>query len=139
MKCRRKPRGLGSTGIALQNMAQTDSDLDQDWRPRKIFALHFGNFADSCSYAGDTLLDFRAMSLLVLHPGLFTPEWHLNSDRSCGLQLIPVGQPGVTACVVLDGTLLQSTLYAVGYKNHWKQYEREFNAYSAFIKTSDAS
>jgi len=105
-------------------------------RPRKIFAFAFWEFRRIlAAIAGDTLLDFRAMSLLVFTQACLLLSAFEFGSVMLGYRLIPVGQPGVTAFVLFwTVTITAVNLYAVSYKNHWKQYEREFNAYSAFIK-----
>jgi hypothetical protein len=50
-------------------------------------------------------------------------------------RLIPIGQPGVTVFVVFWGIAIAAfNHYVIGYRNHWKQYEREFNAYSKLTR-----
>ena len=52
-----------------------------------------------------------------------------------GHRLIPASEPGVALFALCWAiTITALNLYAVNYKNHWKQYEREFDAYSKFIK-----
>ncbi len=52
-----------------------------------------------------------------------------------GRRLLPASQPSATlfalCCAIMVAAL---NLYAVSHKSHWKQYEREFEAYSTFIK-----
>lgn len=52
-----------------------------------------------------------------------------------GRRLIPTGHPDAMVFVLfLAITVTALNQYAVSHKNHWKQYEREFDGYSKLTK-----
>jgi hypothetical protein len=104
-------------------------------QPRKLLAFAFWEFRRALiAISGSWLLDFRAMSLLVITQICLILSLLEVGSIILGRRLIPAGQPVATLfalCCAITITALN--LYAV-YKNHWKQYEREFETYSTFIK-----
>jgi hypothetical protein len=104
---------------------------------RKLVAFAFWEFRRTLvAISGDWLLDFRAMSLLVITQICLILSVLEFGSIILGRRLIPASMPGATLfalCFAIAIAVLN--LYAVSYNNHWKQYEREFEGYSTFIKT----
>jgi hypothetical protein len=106
-------------------------------RPRKLVAFAFWEFRRAIfAISGDWLLDFRAMGLLVITQTCLVLSMLEFGSIVLGHRLIPASQPGATlialCCAISIAAL---NLYAVSHKDHWKRYEREFEAYSTFTKT----
>lgn len=86
--------------------------------------------------SGDWALDFRALSLLVCTQICVILSALELGSMMLGRRLIPASQPGVTLFALCWAMAIAGlNIYAIGYKNHWRQYEREFEAYSNSVKT----
>jgi hypothetical protein len=105
-------------------------------RTRRILAFAFWEFRRILlAISGDWLLDFRAMSLLVCTEICVVLSALEFGSTIFGHRLIPASEPGVVLFALCWAiTITALNLYAVSHKNHWKQYEREFDGYSRFIK-----
>ena len=105
-------------------------------QPRKLLVFAFWEFRRILlAISGDTLLDFRAMSLLVFTQACVLLSALEFGSIMLGRRLIPTNELGITAFVLFwTITITAVNHYAVSYKNHWKRYEREFDGYSNVTK-----
>jgi hypothetical protein len=104
---------------------------------RKLFVFSLWEFRRILlAISDDWLLDFRAMSLLVVTQTCLVLSALELGELTFGRRLIPSGEPGATAfalCFALAITAFN--YYAISRENYWKQYEPEFDRYSNTIKT----
>jgi hypothetical protein len=105
-------------------------------RLRKLIAFAFWELRRILlAISDDWVLDFRAMSILVLTQfSLVFGALELGSIVT-GHRLIPAGHPDALVFVLFLAILITAlNRYAVSYKNYWKQYEHEFNGYPKFTR-----
>jgi hypothetical protein len=105
-------------------------------QPRKLLVFAFWEFRLAIiAISGDWLVDFRAMGLLVCTQICLIFSLLEYGSIMLGRRLIPANQPDVTLlslfCAIAITTL---NVYAITYKDHWKKYRHEFDAYSKLLK-----
>jgi len=105
--------------------------------PRKLLVFAFWGLRKGLlAISGDWVVDFRAMTLLIFTQFSVVFSALEFGSIVLGRRLITAGHPDAMVFVLfLASTITAPNRYAVSYKNHWKQYEREFDAYSKFAKT----
>ena len=103
---------------------------------RKLIAFAFWALRSFLlAISGDWVVDFRTMTLLVFTQFSVIFSTLEFGSIVLGHRLIPAGHLDAMVFVLfLAITLTALNRYAVSYKSHWKQYEREFAGYTKFTR-----